>query len=138
MQDWKKAEQDFVNHFKAMGKRASCHRLVDTAMAKALGGKNAFMPEQPSDYIIVLDSQTFFAEVKHTVDEDRFHFSNIRKGQMVASRKIVKAGGLYFLFIKSAHLNQWFCVPAHVVHMAKEERRGSLTWTEMEPYKYDL
>lgn len=132
---WKTAEEQFVDHFESRGKGAFVHRLSDTAAAKAIAGKRAFTVAQPSDFIVTIPDGTFYAEVKSTKDAEAFHFSNIRKGQMAASRRIVKAGGLYFFFIKSIFDQLWFCVPAQAVHDATKKH---LTWQELEPYKYDM
>lgn len=134
-QSWKSAEDEFVESFEARGKGAFVHRLSDTAAAKAIAGNRAFTVAQPSDFIVTIPEGTFYAEVKSTKDELAFHFSNIRKGQMAASRRVVKAGGLYFFFIKKVLDQQWFCVPAAVVHAAPLKH---LTWSDLEPYKYDL
>ena len=61
---WKQAEKDFESFMNARGKKAYVHRLTDTAQAKATGGKKAFVVNQPSDYLGVLDGNTFFGEVK--------------------------------------------------------------------------
>lgn len=139
MQHWKKAEKDFEAFFKAMGKKAAVFRLTDTAMAKAVGGKRAFVNAQPADYIVTAEGMgTFFAEVKSTTDETSFHFGNIQKEQLAASRRCVAAGGVYLFFIKSQHLDQWFCIPAQVIHHTSlVKKRKHLKWAELKEYEYD-
>lgn len=137
MQKWKQAEKDFEDHFGQYGKGAYVGRLTDTASAKAIAGKKAFVAAQPADYIVTLKGQTFFAEVKSTVDQTSFHFNNIRKGQIAASRRITTAGGTYLFFIKSEELEQWFCVPAVVIHTTLRSKK-SMTWHELKDYEYDL
>lgn len=137
MHDWKSAEKDFEDHFDRYGKGAFVFRFTDTAMAKAIAGSGAFIPPQPADYLVLVEGQLFFAEVKSTVDRTSFHFSNIRKGQIAASRRITAAGGVYLFFIKSQELDQWYCVPAQVIHTTLRQKK-SMTWNELEPYKYDL
>lgn len=137
MQDWKKAEKDFEDHFSQYGKAAFVGRLTDTASAKAIAGKRAFVAAQPSDYIVTVEGQTFYAEVKSTKDERSFHFSNIRKGQLTASRRVVKARGVYLFFVKSEYHGQWYCVPAQKIHEVFRQKKH-LTWIELEEYKYDL
>lgn len=137
MQNWKKAEKDFEGHFEQYGKGAYVHRMSDTAMAKAVAGKKAFIAAQPCDYLVTVEEKTFYAEVKSSQDETSFHFSNIQKGQINASRRVVAAGGIYLFFIKSEVLEQWFCVPAVIIHTTLRAKK-SMTWNELEPYKYDL
>lgn len=138
MQAWKQAEKDFEDSFDQYGKDAHVCRLSDTATAKATGGKRAFIAAQPSDYIVTLKGETFFAEVKSTVDDGAFHFNNVRKQQMAASRRTAKAGGTYLFFIKSLYHMQWYCVPAQVVHETIKSGKKHLTWSQMEPFKYDI
>lgn len=135
---WKKAEREFEKSFEPYGKKAAVFRLTDTAAAKAVAGKRAFVAAQPSDYMVVLDGQVFFAEVKSTSDNTSFHFSNIRKAQIAASRRIVKAGAGYFFFIKSLVLNQWFCVPAAVIHNTIASGTKHLKWQQIQDYAYEI
>lgn len=137
MQLWKQAEKDFEDAFDQYGKGVFVHRLSDTAQAKATAGKKAFVVAQPSDYLVTLNGVTFFAEVKSTTDPTTFHFANIRKQQLAKSRQIVMAGGTYLFFIKSEELNQWFCVPAAIIH-AVDRTKKSMSWLELEPYKHAL
>lgn len=90
---------------------------------------------QPSDYVVTLNGEVFFAEVKSTSDELTFHFSNIRRGQWNASRRITRAGGKYLFFIKSLHWDQWYCVPAQVLHANPTK---SMRWTQLKDYTYEL
>ncbi len=134
---WRQAEHDFEDSFDRYGKQAWCFRLSDTAAAKAIAGNKAFTVAQPSDYIVVVNGQVIFAEVKSTVDKTTFHFSNLRKTQVAASRRITAAGGTYLFFVKSEELEQWYAIPAAVVHTTLREKK-SMTWLELEPYQYDL
>jgi len=135
MLKWKQAEKDFEGFFKPLGKDAAVFRLSDTAAAKATGG--GFVAPQPSDYICVVKGETFLAEVKSTEDKKSFHFSNIRKGQIAASRRSAAAGGTYLFFIKSEELGQWYCLPAEVVFETLRAKK-SMTWNELEPFKYAI
>lgn len=139
MLSWKEAEKVFEGSFKAHGKRAAVFRLPDTAVVKALAGPKAFLPAQPADYIVVCDGEMYFAEVKTTTDRDAFHFSNIQKEQMASSRRAVAAGGIFLFFIHSGAHNQWFCVPAQLIHQTMlVEKRKHLKWSEIGKYRYEL
>lgn len=135
IETWKDVEKAFEGFFVGYGKNAAVFRLTDTAMAKANGG--GFVAAQPSDYIVLLQGQWMFAEVKSSKDAKAFHFKNIRKGQLAASRRTVAAGGTYLFFVYSFELKQWFCVPAQVVHTILREKK-SMTWAELEPFKYEV
>lgn len=134
---WKQAEKDFEGFFAKYGKEASVFRLTDTAAAKATGGKGAFVAAQPADYICVVEGQWFFAEVKSTKDTNSFHFANIRKGQIAAARRTIAAGGAYLFFVKAEEYDQWYCIPGPVITNTLRQKK-SMTWTELEPYKYDV
>lgn len=131
---WKDVEKAFESFFDHYGKEAAVFRLSDTAMAKANGG--GFVAAQPSDYIVLLQGQWFFAEVKSSQDQRAFHFKNIRKGQIAASRRTVAAGGTYLFFVYSFELEQWYCVPAQIVHTTLRQKK-SMTWQELEAFRYD-
>jgi len=134
MQKWKKAQKDFENTFKALGKRAWVCRLSDTAEAKALSGPRAMISAQPSDYIVVVDGHLFFAEVKSSSSKTSFSKHGIRPSQMAAARMVTAAGGDYYFFIKSEHLNKWFKVPAHIIIDNRD--KASVKWTELEDYEW--
>lgn len=134
MLPWKKAEHDFEDFFLDAGKDVYVHRLPDTAVAKATGGKGGFIAAQPADYVVTLKGETFYAEVKSTIDEKTFHFSNIRKQQMAASRRIIRAGGKYLFFIKSLEWDRWYCLCASVLH---NHPTKSMTWEQLKAYEYE-
>ncbi len=131
---WKQAEKEFEGFFKALGKKAYFHRLTDTAAAKATGGKQAFVVAQPSDYVGVLQSVTFFGEVKSSTNPTSFPYSNIKKNQLAQARRIIMAGGHYLFFIKSYALDKWYLVPAQVV--INNQTSKSSKWTDLEPYEW--
>lgn len=133
---WKKSEERFVEAFDKYGKAAFVCRLPDTAQIKRLAGPKAFVPPQPSDYILTLNGEMMYAEVKSTQDPDAFHFSNIQKGQLAASRRQVAAGGDYLFFIHARLHDRWFCVPAQLIHSTMATKKH-LTWDELSPFPWD-
>lgn len=136
MQDWKKAENDFVDHWKQYGKRAWVHRFSDTAQAIALNGEGAIAPSQPSDFLVVHDGITILAEVKHSADKVSFSHSGIQPKQFACARMSVPAGGNYFFFIKSKALNKWFCVPAAVIVNNKVSK--STKWADIMEFEWQI
>lgn len=133
--EWKSAEKEFESVLASKGKGAFVHRLTDTAAAKATSGKKAFVAKQPSDYLVVDNGFTYFAEVKSSHDEVSFPHSNIQQFQMASARRVVKAGGNYVFFIKNLHTGQWYCVPAEVIIGADKK---STRWADIETYRWDL
>ena len=132
---WKQAESDFESFMNARGKKAYVHRLTDTAQAKATGGKKAFVVNQPSDYLGVLDGLTFFGEVKSSTNRTSFPYSNIKKTQLAHARRIIMAGGSYLFFIKSYALDKWYIVPAQFIINNKTSK--SSKWTDLAPYEWN-
>lgn len=134
MQTWKKVEQEFVDFFDQYGKDACVIRLSDTAQAKATSGKGAFIQAQPSDFLLTLKGVTHYAEVKSTQNVNSFPFSNIKKGQWAASKKVVGAGGSYFFFIKNLNTDTWYIVPAKVLHAQRPKK--SIKWNQIKDYEW--
>lgn len=133
MQDFKRAEKDFEGFFAKQGKDAFVFRLTDTAAAKAMNGKAAFVAAQPSDYIVVSKGETMFCEVKSSKSPTSFPHSNIQKNQLAAARRIIKAGGTYVFFLKAYALNKWFIVPAQVIINATKK---STSWSDITSYEW--
>jgi penicillin-binding protein-related factor A (putative recombinase) len=131
---WKSAEKDFEESFKSFGKRAYVFRLTDTATAKAIAGKGAFIPAQPSDFLVVCEGDSFFAEVKSSVSKTSFPFSNISTGQINAARRVIAAGGSYVFFIRATVLNKWFRLPAQII-IANSAK--SAKWPEWADYEWN-
>lgn len=134
MTSWKAAENEFVSFFTGYGKEACVIRLPDTAAAKAVGGKNSFVAAQPSDFLLTLKGVTHYAEVKSSSNQVSFSFGGIQKGQWNMSRKIVRAGGSYLFFIKNQVSQQWYLIPAAVLH---NHPKKSIKWKEIETYKWN-
>lgn len=134
MESWKSAEKEFETFFDRYGKNAWVFRLTDTAAAKATSGKKAFVQAQPSDYIVVCQGDTFFAEVKSSGEKVSFPHSNIQKRQLAAARRVLKAGGQYMFFIKSLFFGKWFLVPAQVIISSSKK---STRWSEIAKYEWN-
>ena len=132
---WKSVEQEFEGTFAEKGKGAFVHRLTDTAAAKAINGRKAFIAKQPSDYIVTDNGFTYYAEVKSSHDEVSFPHSNIQQYQLASARRITKAGGTYVFFIKNLLTGQWYCVPAEVIIGADKK---STRWADIETYRWNL
>lgn len=135
----KPSEQSFEAHFAAFGKRAFVHRLVDAAEIRGRTGKVGEARPQPSDYIVVFDGQTFFAEVKSTTHERNFSFSLLRPTQSAAAKQVLSAGGSYLIFIhKLAGQPQWYQVPYSFIQQSKSLNKGSLSWQELTQWKITI
>lgn len=121
--------EDLFTHY---GKRAYLHKLTDTKEVSGLNGRPTTAPDQPSDYIVTLDGETFFAEVKSSEGATSFPFKNIRPSQYRGARQQLAVGGTYLFYILRTKTGAWFRVPAKVI---LEWPRKSMTWVELEPYR---
>lgn len=114
------------------GKKVFIERLPDTKSIKG-SIKNGFIQGRPSDYILTIDGEMCYAEVKSCGDKTSFPFSNIRKDQWKAAIQQVAAGGVYLFFIKNTNTNQWFVVEARTI-LEKKKERNSIKWTELQTW----
>ena len=84
---------------------------------------------KPSDFIVTLNGDTFYAEVKSIEEKDRFSFQTIQPAQWRSATRVNKAGGNYFFFLHFKAFNRWFKVPAWVILNSEKK---SLTIREVE------
>lgn len=134
----KPSERDFEARLDGLGKRAYYHRLVDAAEVKGRTGRLGFSRPMPSDYVVVLDGHTFFAEVKSTTHKTAFSFGLLRTKQSADATMIIGAGGTYDVFVHRVETNEWFRFSYALVAAAKARGRASLQWSELEPYRWTL
>jgi penicillin-binding protein-related factor A (putative recombinase) len=129
------SEKIFDDYWASFGRRAALVKFEDAA---ALYGKNkrpVANAAKPSDRLVTFEGETFYAEVKSTIDPRRFGFNKIRKTQRGYAKQITAAGGRYDFYIHSLHLDQWFRVPAQVILTTEAK---SLSWEELKPYETSL
>lgn len=117
------------------------HRFQDTgdATARANGrGRRTgrrktmvYLEAQPSDFLVTLEGQTAYVEVKDCNSKTSFPFSNITAGQIIAAKRQVAAKGMYLFVIH--HKTTWYGVPAEVI--LGTTKRKSLPWKDLEQYK---
>lgn len=136
MINWIDAEDQFETFFP--GKKVFLYAFEDTREARKTGGsKKIFTKARPSDYLVTQDGVTFFAEVKSTENKTAFPFSMIKPMQWTAAIACTLAGGIYLFFIRSEAKNIWYKVPASLIIETFNNKRKSLTWTELDPYVFE-
>lgn len=127
-------EKQFEALFLPYGKLAYLHRFDDTADLRGRNNGMALIAkEQPSDYLVTVDGETAYAEVKSTEDPSRFKKSMIRTGQITAARKQCAAGGKYWVFVHSNVLRQWFKIPAEFILQSSQ---ASWLWEELWAFRH--
>ena len=138
--DGKKSEKIFDAWVKSHGKSAFLYQFYDAAYLNGLNSKSfkrgniTLVPEQPSDRLVILEGQTFFAEVKSTISKTSFGFSGFQKKQIAYGTKAIRAGGDYRVFIHSLLLDEWYMVPFELI-LASEKK--SLKWEQLKEYYHE-
>lgn len=135
----KPSEELFEDHFKHMGKRAYCHRFVDAAEVRGRTGKLGFARPAPSDFLIVCDGETFFAEVKSTQEKTSFSFSLLRRTQSAMATMAIGAGGTYWIYLHDLTRDQWYRIPYSFIESWKiATGRSSVPWNNLRDFTYAL
>ncbi len=133
MQNWQKAEDIVYNYFSSR-KDSYITRLKDThdinAQLRRFGERPIILgKKRESDFIVIEDGITYFAEVKCTTNVKGVTKS-LFSSQEGKRNRILRANGSYHYFIYSTVREQWYMVPAVVI--AENPNR---TWEELKLYK---
>lgn len=126
------SEKAFEAFFKAKGKDAYLHRLVDAAEIRGRTGVVGQARAQPADYILIYNEQMCFAEVKSTTNQTAFAFSLLRSSQTAAARQILAAGGAYLVFAHSLALSQWYVISYQTILTYMADDKASIKWEDLE------
>jgi len=111
------------------------HRLNDTEQWQSKWHKNfAYLPRQPSDFILNAFGKTFYLEAKSSHNKPSYCLDWISEKQWEAAKRITNGGGNYvFLICDRSTRNQInvLCIP-----YCKELsiRCGQIKWKELEKY----
>jgi penicillin-binding protein-related factor A (putative recombinase) len=130
----KPSEEEFESIITRYGKRAFLERLADAAEIKARTGRIGKVRAQVSDYILVLDGKTEWAEVKSTQDPTAFRFSLLKTKQKAKAAMITTAGGSYVVYIQRLPHGDWYRVPYHCIHT---HTKASMTWESIRTFKWN-
>jgi hypothetical protein len=113
------------------GIRAYVYQLTDAAEVHGMNaGQSILVKKQPSDFVVTLDGDMHYAEVKSTIG-DCFKKSLIKKGQLIAARKQVAARGGYFFYVHALTIGRWFKLPASLI---LNSAKASWKWGELEAF----
>jgi hypothetical protein len=134
----KPSEREFEAKYGSLGKRAYVHRLPDAAEIFGRVGKIGLTRAMPSDYLVVCDSQTEFAEVKSTQNKTSFPFSVLKDKQVASAHMITAAGGDYFIYIHRLATGDWYKVPFTVIAATRAAGSASIKWDELKVYKWKI
>lgn len=134
----KPSERAFEEAVAATGKEGWCYRIKDAAAIHGIAGRTGHgVDATPADYILVLRGEMSFCEVKSTQHETLFEFSLLTKGQRGHYPQIAAAGGRFIIFLHRLTTGQWYMIPMKsVVEHTRTTGRKSITWKEMEEYRW--
>lgn len=135
----KPSEQAFEAYLNSLGKRCYWYRFVDAAEIVGRTGRIAgSIRPAPSDYLVVRDGVTEFAEVKSTSGSS-FSFSLLRRTQSAAARMAIAAGGVYFIYLHDLTRNQWYRIPYTFIDAWRiATGRSSAPWINLKEFLYEL
>lgn len=132
----KPSEKIFEAFLDRLGKKACYFRLVDASEIVGRTGKVAVSARaQPSDYMVTMNGETFYAEVKSTSSKTSFPFSMIKPSQFAAATKVIAAGGTYRIFIHRLDTDTWYMIPFSHVTEVMDLKKSSIPWADLENRK---
>lgn len=103
--------------------------LLDAAKKRLVTGRKA------SDFIVTMDGENIYTEVKSIEEKDVFTFSSIQPEQFRVATRVTRAGGKYVFILHFKAFNKWCRVPAAVI---LQHEKKSLKLKEVEQYEFSL
>jgi penicillin-binding protein-related factor A (putative recombinase) len=135
----KPSEKMFEEHLNSFGKRCYWYRFVDAAEVKGRTGAIGSIRPAPSDYLVVLDGETEFSEVKSTQNTTSFPFSILRRTQSATAGMAIAAGGEYWIYLHDLTRNQWYRIPYTFIEAWRTATgRSSAPWNNLKEFVYEL
>lgn len=124
------AEKVVYDYFNQSSKTKVCFRFHDSYDVIKLLKRKQVVPlsKNPSDLLIVDGGKTYFAEVK-TTDNVRGLTRPLFEQQRVIRDRILLAGGLYYYFVYSSNIKQWYKIPGEVI-----KENPNVKWGELGKY----
>lgn len=121
--------EKFIYEWFNRNKSVACERFSDTSDTFQGRGVGVVLSSKPSDFVVVDNGYTFFAEVKST-NNARGVTTSLFEQQRVKRDKFLKAGAGYSYFVFSTVRNAWYTIPASVI-----VENANRTWDELSMYK---
>ena len=130
--DGTKSEELFEGMVKLAYPDAFLYRIADQKeLSRGNKLKGVVTRATPSDYILTIDRDMCYAEVKSCSNETSFPFSQFTPGQNAAMVKQRKAGGRYWIWIHNLLTDTWYFTQGYLVLAARAEGKKSFKWSEM-------
>jgi hypothetical protein len=132
--DGKGAESAFFNHWQAVG---HIQRLRDKRDLMGInGGQRIADFAKPSDFLVSgFGVPLHYAEVKSTMNDRRFSFTDIRPAQSSAAlREAAQGAQAYIFYIFSYPLGSWFLMPCVQYASAIAASQKSILFKDLNPW----
>ena len=128
--DGKDAERAFLGKMKRAG--AVVERFWDQSDLRGINKGRAVADfAKPSDFLVTLDENIHYAEVKSVQSATSFPFSNLESGQTSAALRQAAVGGDYRFYIFSFGLGDWFVMPASQFALAVAAGKASIKFNTL-------
>lgn len=102
------------------------------------GGRAVGDFPKPADFLLTLNGQLEYAEVKSTIKPSSFPFSGIRPSQSSAALRQAQVNGPYNFYIYSFHLCRWMVMPCKQYAGFIHAGRASVKFEELEEWPISL
>lgn len=118
--------------FEKLIKADDLYRFPDKKALTGLnGGRKVGDFPKPSDYLVTMQGETFYAEVKSVQSATSFPFADIRPAQRAKALKMAAVGGRYDFYIWSFGLGKWFLMTEELFAMAAKAGAKSIKFEEL-------
>lgn len=129
----KKSEEIFDESWGRLGKHAHVFKFTDTAEARGMNKGKVTIKAQPSDRLLTYKGVISYAEIKSTIDPEKFSFSLLRKTQSAYAAFILAAGGPYDVYLHRLAEDRWYKIPYSVIQNAPQKH---IKWPDLEAYAW--
>jgi penicillin-binding protein-related factor A (putative recombinase) len=90
-----------------------------------------FAKGAPSDYIVTISGQMFYAEVKSTQEKVSFKYSSFTKHQIIGMTRQAAAGGVYKVFIHHIPSDSWYVLDGPSILSDMKKGNKSIKFTSI-------
>lgn len=137
----RQAQDDFEKALKLQGKGVWWYRIPDTTDIRRKAGVKSFasLPRGPADFIVCDYLGIHLAEVKGTVNQEKFSLENIEALQQGACSRIFNlCGESYFFYLRSFYTNRWFKITPGFVLNAFEKNQKAIYFKDLERFTWKI
>lgn len=113
----------------AHGKGAFIYRIPDHKEISRGGKvKGVSVRKTPADYLVSVDGNTFYCEIKSTENTERFGFNMFTEGELNAMKRQQAAGGVYVVMVYRIQTKSWYMMFGSDVLTLMDKGMKSVRW----------